>query len=219
MDTSEGVVLLGSQVLGYTEREVLAVWDVAPDLRDARQCFTPNSYLGFYDARFATQNYIQFISNTRWAAVVYKGPPCTEKNIFVYYSQCFFSNRTLYYYPDTSYRYVYAEGVFTATPLLLKYPKYYNWNYLPQVLTPEFRIWSFYPIDESSVTLKIVTDRGKFILLNAGAHPDKVEIVQESDKVYRIVFYVDTIFEHGEKVDCYLSLYDIKGNYLKDGLW
>jgi len=219
MPANEGVILIGSEVLGYTERTIYVKWDIAPDLRVERFCYIENPYYLIWDARFIAENYILHTYTARWIGCNYKGPPITERKVLVFYGECRFSVRTVYYFPDTSYRYAYAESIYTTTPLLLKYPKYYNWNYIPQVLSPEFRVWAYYPIVKQSVTLKLLTDRGKTIVISYTTSPDKVEIVKESDKIYKITFTVDEVFDPGEKVDCYLSLYDIKGNYLKDGLW
>lgn len=219
MLTRDGVTTVGSQTIGYTEREVYLYWDVAPDLRSERFCFLPEAYYVVESVRYTTQNYIEHIYTTRWMSVTYKPTPITERNIFVLYAVCTTSERTVYYYPDTGYRFAYAESIYTQTPLLLKYPKYYNWDYVPQSITPEFEIWSYYPLREDDITLKIVTNQGKTVYINSGDTTAQVDIIKETDKVYKIKFKVDEVFDPGEQITCYLSAYDIKGNYLKDGMW
>lgn len=217
--TSDGIIIVGGQTIGFTERQVYVYWDIAPDLRSNRFGFCENPYYVRSTARYIDHVHIQYLYITRWVHVEYDPIPTADRWVYVHYARCEHSERTIYWYPDTKERYVFAEGLLTNTPLLLKYPKYFNWNYIPQVLNPEFRIWSHYPIQEDDITLKITTDQGTIIYINSGTHPDKVEIVPDGEKIYKITFHVDHVFDPGEVVSCFLSLYDVKNNYLKDGMW
>jgi len=217
--TRDGVTTVGSQTIGYTERQIYVDWDIAPDLRVSRQLFTPEGYYRIPNTRYAGCNYIQHVYCTRWTLLNYERQPITERKLFVYYALCQTSERKVYYYPDTAYRYIYAESLYTETPLLLKYPKYYNWNYIPQVIHPQFTVWSYYDLKTDDITLKVMTDKGTVLYMNSGKEPDKVKIEKKSDTIYEITFHLDHVFDPGEKVTCYVSMYDVKGNYLKDGLW
>ena len=215
---SDGIAVVGGVTKGYTQRQIVIEWDVAPDTITERQIYT-NGFYRFITSRYFTTKDILYLYNTRWTGLCYDPQPITERFIFVHYIKRVFSDRTIYWYPDTKERMVFVESLYTATPLLLKYPKYMNWNYIPQVITPEFRIWSYYPLDEDSIVLRITTDLGKLIILKSSVDKDKFNIQYEGNHVYKIRVTVDEVFEPGEKVTCYLSLYDIKENYLKEGMW
>ena len=213
----DGVTTVGTQTIGYTERQIYVDWDISPDLRVSRKLFTPEAFYRIRDARYITQNYIEHVYCTRWTSVKYLPTPITERHVYFNYAKCKTSDRTVFYYPDTAYRQIYVESLYTNTPLLLKYPKYYNWDYVPQVINPEFTVWSYYPIAVDDIILKIMTSENKVIYVHS--KDNNIELSKLSDTIYKIKFKVDTVFDPGEVITCYVSLHDIKGNYLKDGLW
>jgi len=215
--TRDGVTTVGSQTIGYTERQIYVDWDISPDLRSSRQFYSPEAFYRVPNGRYVTQNYIEHVYDTRWVHLEYQPTPITERDIFVYYADCNISERSIYYYPDTGYRQLFVESLYTNTPLLLKYPKYYNWDYVPQVIKPEFTLWSYYPLVEDDIILKVMTDSGKELYVYA--KDGNVTIEKKSDTIYKITFDLDEVFDPGEQITCYISVYDIKGNYLKDGLW
>lgn len=216
---SEGVLVVGDSIQGYTERNGYLYWDISPDLRDERKAFLEEPFYRVTTWRYGATRAIAHIYTTRWAQIKRAYQPISERKVYLSYKELHYSIRTAYVYQDTRERLGYTEALFTQTPLVLKYPKYYNWHYIPQILNPKFRIWSFYDLDLDSITLKITTDKGKLILLNSGKDKDKFKVEKIADKIYEVTIYVDQIFDEGEKVNLYLSCYDEKGNLLKDGFW
>ena len=216
--TTDGILILAGQTIGYTEREVYVSWDIAPDLLTHRFFYNEEGFYRKSTYRYGTHEHIAYYYITRWIHVEYTPTPITERNVYVHYALCGIDSRTCYYYTDTRDRIVFAEGLYTNTPLLLRYPKYYNWAYIPQVLNPEFRVWSYYDIIESDITLKVVSDNAT-IYVNSGTDPDKFTVIKETNNIYKIKVNVDHVFDPNETVTCYLSLYDVKDNYLKDGMW
>jgi len=175
---NDGIVVVSDQTIGYTERLIHVQWDITPDLMTERELTLLKPYYSLYSARSINFARIQYLYMTRWIFLNYTPIPITERNIYVYYSLKTMSERYIYYYPDTRERLCYVESIFTNTPLLLKYPKYFNWTYIPQILTPEFIIWSYYPLDMDNVTIKIVGSSGTIINLNSGAHKEKFKITR-----------------------------------------
>ena len=216
---ADGIIIVGSQTIGFTERRVYVYWDIPPDLLSDRHSYMENPYRLFINTRYAGCNYIQHIYITRWVHVEYEPTPITEREVYLEYSLCQISERHIYFYPDSRERMVFAEGLFTQTPLLLKYPKYYNWNYIPQIISPEFIIWSFYPLDEDNITLVISTDQGTHLRYNSGTNPDSFRIEKITEEQYKVTVFIDHEFNNSEVVTCYLTAFDTKGNHLKDGMW
>ena len=216
---SEGILVVGDKVVGYTERNGYLYWDISPDLLSERKIVIETPFYRITNWRYVALEKIDHIFTTRYARVERAYQPITERKILLSYKLLQWSDRKIYAYQDTRERTIFVEGLFTQTPLLLKYPKYYNWHYVPQVLTPEFYIWSYYPLDENEITLKVVTDKGKKIVLNSAKDREKFKIEKLKNKKYKVTVFIDEVFEEGEKVSIYLSAYDIKGNELKPGFW
>lgn len=215
----DGLIVVGDQTTGYTERQIYVQWDITSDLISERNVTLLKPFYLVSSTRNVTFVRVQYLYMTRWVHVEYEPIPVTERQIYVEYSLCQSSERTIYYYPDTRERLVFVEGLLTATPLVLKYPKYYNWTYVPQILTPEFIIWAYYPLNENDITFKVVGSSGTSIALNSGVHSSKFKIEKIADLQYKITILIDHTFENGETVNCYLTAYDVKGNELKQGLW
>jgi len=216
---NEGFFVVGDHLLGYTERTALVQWDIAPDLRSDRFVAITTPFYRIFDARYGTQRHILHAYMTRWVTTVVDGPPGTERMVYVLGVECHTSDRMGYFYLDTGVRYGIAEGLYTNTPLLLKWPKYHNWAYVPEILTPEFQIWSFYELDTSDIQIKIVGAETGTVVLHSGRDRDKFEIEKISDNIYQIKVIVDTQFQDGEQLTCYVSAHDVKGNWLKPGIW
>jgi hypothetical protein len=214
-----GIIIIGNQTIGYTERQTYIYWDISPDMSDERNVYIKPPYYLVNNNRYAGLNYVLSIYTTRWTGMEYEPVPMSERTIFLYYSQCIRSERTTYYYPETGNRLVFVEGLLTNTPLLMKYPKYFNWNYVPQILNPEFILWSFYPLSTSDITVKLMSTTGISVSVNSGVEPDKFTITTLSNNQYKIVANVDQTFPAGDHVSCYITAYDSKGNYLKPGMW
>lgn len=216
---NEGFYSIGDHILGYTERNVLVQWDINPDLRSDRLTHIETPYYVVFDARYGTFQEILYIYITRWVATEVDGPPGTERLVALQGVVCHTSDRQACFYLDTGFRWAIAQGLFTNTPLLLKYPKYYNWSYIPEVLTPEFQIWSFYELDTSDIGIKLVGSESGTVELHSGRDADKFEITKISDKIWKIRVTVDKKFQAGETITCYVSAHDVYGQFLKDGLW
>jgi len=221
-----GVLILGDQIIGYTERWMYCYWDIDPEILSERNCSTVEPYYSYFSSRYASHEHIQYTYNTRWFYMEYEEIPVTDRWVYMYYSLTKYTERMFYFYPDTAERLCFYESLLTSTPLLLKYPKYYDWTYIPQVINPEFKVWSYYPINETDITLHIMSDGAGItedeqnIFLNSGVNPTKFKIEQEGNtEVYKIIVNVDAVFKNSEKIDLYFSLHDIKGNHLKPGLW
>jgi hypothetical protein len=175
---NDGVIVVSDQTIGYTERLVHIQWDITPDSMTEREITLLKPYYSLNSTRNVAFVRIQYIYVTRWVAVSYTPIPISERSVFVHYSSRTMSERYVYYYPDTRERLAFFEGLFTNTPLLLKYPKYLNWNYVPQVLVPEFIIWSYYPLDLDNIVIKLVGSSGTILTLNSGVHQDKFVIAR-----------------------------------------
>ena len=217
--SDNGIIVVGGQTTGYTERSIYVYWDISPDLSSERQCGIVTPYYVVSSTRYIAHQHIQYAYCNRWVAMEYTKIPVSDRKIFVHYAKCMHSERTMCYNPDTCERMIYVEALLTTTPLLIKYPKYFNWNYVPQIINPEFMIWSHYDLDIDNITLKITSTNGVLISLNSGANPDKFSIKKFSNNQYKLIFYVDHVFDPGDTVTCYVMAYDIKGNYLKPGMW
>lgn len=213
-----GIIIIGDQTIGYTERETYVYWDISADVQSERTCFIETPYYLLSSARAVAMNYIQYIYSTRWTTYAQQIIPLSERFVFVHYSKCYSSERQTYYYPDTRERLAFAEGLLTQTPLLMKYPKYHNWNYIPQVLNPEFMLWSFYDLAEEDITVKMIGSTGTSVTVNSGVD-DVFTITKVADKQYKIKVIIDHTFDPGETVTCYITAYDVKGNHLKSGMW
>jgi len=216
---SEGVIVVGDSVEGYTERRIYVYWDINPDQTTERNCVIETPFYRIDDWRYATHEHIDHIYTTRWGLVVRAYQPITERTAYLNYKLIQVSNRYGYVYQDTRERHAFTEGLLTQTPLILKYPKYYNWKFIPQIINPEFNVWSYYDLDKDNITVKVLSDKGKQVILNSGTHKDKFVIEKVSKYVWKVKVYVDMVFEPGENVSVYVSMYDVKGNYLKPGLW
>jgi len=222
-----GFSILGDHILGWSDLEVLVYSDIPVDLLTERTCSTPAPFIQFVSFRYTSLNYIQTFFHGRFVSGVYKLPEATDRKIYVHYRDLRISDRYCSFLPETNEIRAFFEGLLTTTPLTLKYPKYYNWNYIPRQINPKFNIWSFYDLDLDSVTIHITTNNSgnpslnKDIFLNSGLDSDKFEIIQHetNKKLWEITVFVDEVFENGEEVITYVSMNDVKGNHLKDGLW
>jgi len=214
-----GIIIIGDQTIGYSERSTYVYWDIAADAQSDRKILIKEPYYLVANGRHTTLNYVQSIYATRWTLLTYQPTPISERNIYLHYASCVRSERYTYYYPETGNRLVFVEGLMTNTPLLMKYPKYFNWNYVPQVLNPEFVLWSYYALEENDITIKLVSSGGSIILCNSGNETSKFTISNIADKQYKITVNIDHTFNTNETVTCYITAYDIKGNYLKPGMW
>ena len=215
----DGIIVVGDSLLGYTERVSYVYWDVNPDLISEKEVLIETPYIEIETFRYITHEHIDHLYTTRWSELIRAYQPVTEQIVTFNHKLIQFSNRYVYVYQDTRERIGYTEGLFTQTPLVLKYPKYYNWNYIPQIITPEFNVWSYYDLDTDNITIKIVSSKGTQIYLNSGINKDKFVIEKVASHQWKIKVYVDHVFEPGEKVSVYVTMYDVKGNYLKPGLW
>jgi len=240
MNTETGVIVVGDQTIGYTERLTCLRWDIPADVVTERSAYTEDPFYLFYTTRYSTQNYILTTYSTRWTSYVVEQQTYSEKYIILDYAKREVTERHYYYYPDSANRFLFVQGLLTNTPLLLKYPKYFNWNYIPQIVNPRFDIWSFYPLEKNDLTLKIVGSSGTILYYNYGISQDSflIEEFPQSPPPpppvgsilppgpldpppcrYRITVYVNHVFENEETINCYLTVFDSKGNYLKDGMW
>lgn len=214
-----GIIIIGGQVTGYSERNVTVLWDIAPDLISERHILIETPYFELFTSRYVTHQHIQYVYCTRWMICKVEEIPLTERKIFVHYALCTKSERTIYYYPDTRERLMFTEGLYTQTPLLLKYPKYFNWSYIPQVINPEFKIWSYYDLNELDITVKITSVAGFILYMNSGVHKDKFIISKDNEYIYTITVIIDHVFDPSDTVSCHVTAFDIKQNYLKPGMW
>ncbi len=214
-----GIIIIGDQTIGYSERDVYVYWDLSADFTNERSCVLSEPYYQVVNSRYVITDHIQYVYTTRWTGLEYDPIPITERYVFMHYAKCEHSERTVYYYPDTRERLMFVEGLLTNTPLLLKYPRYFNWNYVPQILNPEFTLWSHYALEEGDITLKLMSSSGTTILLNSGSTPDLFTITKITDTQYNVVVSVDHTFDPGDTITCYLTAYDVKDNYLKPGMW
>ena len=219
MNTETGVIVIGDHSLGFTERLTCLRWDIPADVTTERSYYIEDPFYLFYSTRYCVYNYIQTSYITRWNTYGLEEKPISEISVMLDYCQVLSTERSCYFYPDTSERCIFVESLLTNTPLLLKYPKYFNWNYIPQVLNPEFVLWSFYPLEEEDITIKLVGSSGIIKIVNSGNSPESVTIEKVSEHQYKITAMVDHVFENGEIVNCYLTIFDIQGNHLKDGMW
>ena len=214
-----GVLIIGDQIIGYSERYIYNCWDVPTDIKSNRYCAIVKPYLNVYGARYAYHNHVRYMYSGRYASINYTPIPCSDRYVFVNYLIAGKSDRYAYFYEDTGWRYCFYDCLLTQTPLLLKNPKYTNWEYIPQIINPEFKIWSHYELNENDISLHITSDNDANIFLNSGINKSSFSIVKESEKIYNITVYVNHVFDNDETINCHLTLFDKKGNYLKDGLW
>ena len=214
-----GVLVIGDQVIGYSEHYVYACWDVNTDARTERSCAIESPFLLQSSSRYVYHEHVQYTFSGRYASILYDPIPVSDRYVYANYILNKTTERTCYFYPDTGYRYCFYESLLTQTPLLLKTPKYVDWEYIPQIINPEFKIWSHYDLNEDDISLHITSDNNANIFLNSGINKSVFKIEKESDKIYKITCYVDHVFDNGEEIDCHLTLFDVKGNHLKDGMW
>jgi hypothetical protein len=214
-----GIVIIGNQTVGYTERNIYVYWDISPDLMTQRHIALEVPYYLVMSAREIAHQHIQYIYNTRWMHVEYEPTPITERHIFIHYALCLSSERVIYYYPDTRERLMYSECLLVNTPLIMKYPKYYNWAHVPQILSPSFLLWSFYPLDYENITVQLIGSSGNNIIKNSLSNNADFRIEKIAEYQYNVSVAVNHVFAPGETVTCYVTAYDSKGNYLKPGMW
>lgn len=214
-----GVLVIGDQIIGYSERYIYVNWDIAPDVCVEVQAVLEMPYLGVSSVRYVYHEHVKYSYSNKWCSILYTPIPVSDRYIYLKYALHSNSERYAYYDIDTSIRYCFCESLLTQTPLLLKYPKYINWEFIPQIINPEFKIWSHYELDEDNISLHLTSDNGVNIFLNSGVNKSIFNIVKNSDKVYTITCYVDHVFSNDETITCYLTLFDKKGNHLKDGMW
>jgi len=226
---NSGVYTVGDKVIGYTERKVVFKSDISPDLRTERKIVLEQPYIVKLTWRYITYNHIAHYLSVRHLLIQRPEKPYfSERKIFLKWKLSFQSTRKIVVQTDIWTRKCFVESLYTNTPLLLKYPKYYNWEYVPQVLNLEFHIWSFYKLEENDITLYIVSKNNpnrKPIILNSGKDKSKfkIEIIKTYPNnkgfLYKIQIFPDVIFNIGEELEISLVCYDVKGNYLKQGLW
>jgi len=214
-----GIITLGNYILGFDSRYCVFKYDVQPELKYEIKCIT-SGFLRFNTWRYIHYNYIIKVFTTRYVHIVEEKKPYSEKKIYMLYGIRYKDERYCYYYYLQNEVKCYFESLFTQTPLLLKNYKYNHWERIPNLISPEFYIWSYYPIDEKSIEIFIhdkTNDR--LIVYSYITDKDKFKIEKIKEKIYKVSLEVDVFFENGTELDIYISLYDIKGNYLKDGLW
>lgn len=214
-----GIIIIGGQTIGYTERNVYVYWDIASDMTSERGVALSAPYYLVPNARYTALNYILSAYTTRWTSLTYQPTPISERSVFMHYSQCVRSERGIYYHPETGNRLVFVEGLLTNTPLLMKYPKYFNWSYVPQVLNPEFILWSYYDLAVNDITVKLVSTAGITASANSGTDKSLFNIETLANHQYRVTVNIAQVFAPGDTVNCYVTAYDVKGNYLKPGMW
>lgn len=219
-----GFINFGSYTLGYREITCYFYQDIAPELQRNQRCYLSGAFIR--NDRFWYGSFNSLLSSfiSFYIYHIHIGPPYTHFNIFIHYAEKRKTEWKCSFNIDTSTFMCYTESVFTNTPLLLKYPKYYNWYRIPQVLTPRFTIWSYYDLDLTSIDVFIkYTKSNKTILkiLNSAVNKDKVIIKrrQENAQIYEIEAYFDDIIPENTEVEIGITCQDIKGNWLKDGLW
>jgi hypothetical protein len=226
--TSSGVYTVGDKIIAYTERQFIVKYDVSPDLRSERQFNLEQPYTVYTSWRYFSFNYIlHLLSQRQFVIVRSEKPYFEERNFFIQWCHLDYTDRKFFVQLDIWKRNFIVESLFTNTPLLLKYPKYYNWDYVPQILNLEFNVYSFYDLEEDDITVYInsLTNPEHSIILNSGLDKDKFEIKVISEypnnkgKIYQIKVYVPIVFDVGEEIQISLVCYDKKGNYLKKGLW
>ena len=214
-----GIIIIGNLTTGYTERETYVYWDVAPNTLDERTMALAEPYYLEWTAVYSAINYILTIYTTRWTCMDYTPTPMSEITTYLCYSELAWDERTCYFYLDTRDRWAFVEGLFTNTPLLMKYPKYYNWSYVPQVLNPQFILWSYYPLATNDITVKLMSVAGASVIVNSGTDASKFTLTPIGNNLYQIDVNVEHTFNTGDQVTCYITAYDTKGNYLKPGMW
>lgn len=219
-----GFIDFGSYILGYRETYCYFYTDVSPDLQRNQTCYFGGAFLR-YD-RFYYGSFDSILSRAIGYYIYHEhlGPPYIHYRIFVHYADKRKSDWNCYYLIDTTTYYCYTESLFTNTPLVLKYPKYYNWYRIPQILTPKFTIWSFYDLDLTSIDIYIKYERNNrtiMKILNSALNRDKINIRRNNGNpnIYEIEAYFDDIIPENTEVEIGIACQDIKGNWLKDGLW
>ena len=225
MPNTTGFGPIADWIQADSEVNVYVYWDITPDRYDERNHFCIYGFERHVDARYCTYWEILYLYVTRWTYLYYEPTPITERNVYLYHCLTVNTERNVYFYLDESLRYMFVEGLLTQTPLLLKYPKYYTWEKIPRVLTPEFKIWSYYPLKEEDLTVRVISDgagdpnKAYNKIFSKTLTPDKIIIEKVTDKIYNIKVIIDHVFEPAEEVQIYICAFDIHGNYLKPGLW
>jgi hypothetical protein len=104
----------------------------------------------------------------------------------------------------------------------MKYPKYYNNEFLPLVITPAFKVWGFYPLDLDTLTIlvKDITN-GREFLYNYGVNKEVFEVEETPATdgrgfIYSITVKTpDLVFPPNTQIEIYIDVYDIYGNQIK----
>ena len=227
--TSSGVYTVGDKVIAYSERQFTIKYDISPDLRTERQFTLESPYVVYTSWRYFTQNYVlKALAERKFFIQRSEKPYFGERNFFIQWCHKTYSQRTFFVQKNIWIRNFVVNSLYTNTPLLLKYPKYYNWDYVPNVLTLEFKVYSFYPLSEDDITVYITSRTNPEehnLVLNSAIDRDKFEIKILSQYpnnrgfIYSIKVYVPVVFDYGEELEIGFSCFDIHGNELKKGLW
>jgi len=214
-----GIITIGNFILGFDARTCYVEFDIAPELKSERHIHT-SAFERYTSWKYCVYEYILYTFTTRYIHFLEEGSPYSEKYSYVHWAVKRYDERYAYYEFIHNEVKCFCEGLFTHTPLLLKNFKYNNWQYIPNVITPEFYIWSFYELDINSVEIMIHNKTtNEYIVYTYNTDKDKFEIEKLTDYVWKIKLSVDVFFENGTEIDIYISVYDVHGNALKEGLW
>lgn len=213
------VIAFQDKITGIDERYAgLSVY-INPDLVSERNAFVPAGFVSYFNARLIQLRWYFHTFTTRYIGMDYLPIPVSDKRIFMLYAQRHCDDRYCYTELDTSWKYCFCEGKVVNTPLLMKYPKYTDVDYLPLVITPNFKVWSYYELDLNSLTVLIKdTTNNQEYLFNYANNKDKFRIIQHKTNngfIYDITLYPDLVFMPNSKIEIYIDVLDIWGNRIK----
>lgn len=222
---SVGFLDFGSYLLGWRETNCYAYFDVPSDLQRNIDIFVPQPFIRKETWLYCSYDYVLNTFFSVYTFAPHQGNPYRHINVFYNYALKLKNDINCFYYINTQDILCFVESAFTNTPLVLKYPKYYGWERVPQILSPRFTIWSYYEIDISSINVYIryQNAENQYVLsiLNPMVHKDKVIVKRDvgNDKIYIIEAYFPDVIPPNRKVEIGISLQDVKGNQLKQGFW
>jgi hypothetical protein len=227
------IVVYSDHIEGIDERYSGLKVYINPDLTSERNCYTPKGYLERYTAKICQSSWKFHTFTTRYCGQKYNPIPVSDKKIFMLYAQRECSDRYCYTILDTSWKYCYTEGKVTNTPLIMKYPKYYNLPELPLAIYVDFKVYSFYKLDLDTlyVLIKDKTnnktwlfhypkDKDKFkVEIKKLPIPSRLEgkVLHKDERnfEYHIILYPNITLEPSSEIDIYVSVYDIFGQPIK----
>ena len=78
-----GVLVIGDQIIGYSERYIYVNWDIAPDVCVEVQAVLEMPYLGVSSVRYVYHEHVKYSYSNKWCSILYTPIPVSDRYIYL----------------------------------------------------------------------------------------------------------------------------------------